>query len=38
MFTVITLSTLAAIGLWGAAASIVVTARDGYRAVPTRSF
>jgi hypothetical protein len=26
---------LAAIALWGAAATVVVTARDGYRQVPT---
>jgi hypothetical protein len=38
MFTVITLGTLGAIALWGAVASIVVTARDGYRAVPTHSY
>ena len=38
MFSVITLIALGALGLWGAVASIVVTARDGYRAVPTRSY
>jgi hypothetical protein len=32
---IIALISLAAIALWGAVATIVVVARDGYRQVPT---
>jgi len=32
---IIALFSLGAIALWGAVATIVVTARDGYRQVPT---
>lgn len=36
VFTVVLLSVIGLVALAGAASSVVVTARDGYRAVPTR--